>query len=94
MYIANVPYEDMAQSKICPVVILSDSFLVIDCLKMISKPACQSEYTLKEWKYAGLRKPPTVRLSKRIELDCSSFIKKVGSLHPLDIIEIQKRITV
>lgn len=34
VYIANVPFEDLPQSKPRPVVILVDSVLVVDCLKI------------------------------------------------------------
>lgn len=91
IYLANVPFEDLPQSKVRPVVILDDAALIVDCLKMTSHPPRQGEYVLAYWEEAGLRKPTTVRISKRLALDQSRFIKRLGSLHPFDIIEIQKK---
>lgn len=93
IYFANVPFEDVPQSKPRPVIILDDSVVIIDCLKMTSQPPRPGEYVLQYWKEAGLKKPTTVRLSKRLALQPSAFIRRLGSLHPIDIIEIQKRLT-
>ena len=35
--LANVPFEDINQTKIRPVVVLDDSAVVIDCFKMTSQ---------------------------------------------------------
>lgn len=93
IYLANVPFEDTPESKVRPVVILEDGVVFVDCLKMTSQPPRQGEYVLQKWGEAGLRKPTTVRISKRLELGPDAFLKRIGSLHPIDILEIQKRIT-
>ena len=93
VYLANVPFEDTAESKIRPIVILDDSAVVIDCLKMTSKPPRLGEYVLQKWREAGLKKETAVRISKRRSLNSATLIKKLGSLQAIDIIEIQKRIT-
>ena len=46
IYIANVPFEDVPQSKLRPVIILKDFVLTADCLKMTSKPPRRGEYAL------------------------------------------------
>lgn len=94
IYIANVPFEDLPQSKPRPVIILADSVLVIDCLKMTSKPPRRGEYVLQKWREAGLLKPTTVRISKRLLLNRNVFLKRIGTLHPIDVLEIQKRISI
>lgn len=93
VYIANVPFEDLPQSKPRPVVILADSVLVVDCLKMTSQPPRRGEYALQKWREAGLLKPTTVRISKRLLLNHSALLKRIGALHPIDIFEIQKKIS-
>lgn len=92
--IADVPFEDRNQSKIRPVVIL-DYNTIVDCLKATSAaPRANSpaDYQLKMWGFAGLRKPTVVRVSKRIEIEQSRIVRKIGSLHPRDVYEIQKLI--
>ena len=48
---------------------------------------------IKMWKEAGLKKPTTVRISKRLLLKPDAIRKHVGSLHPIDMLEIQKRLS-
>lgn len=92
IFIARVPFEDIQQSKIRPVLILHECVYLIDCLKMTSAQPRFGEYVLKEWQKAGLNKETTVRISKRLKLDKANFIKKIGHLQPIDIIEIQRLI--
>lgn len=37
IYIADVPFEDLPETKLRPVVVLEDSVILIDCLKMTSQ---------------------------------------------------------
>ena len=93
IYLADVPFEDTPESKIRPILILGTCAVLIDCLKMTSHPARLGEYTLQKWSEAGLRKPTTVRFSKRLQLRQQCLRKKLGHLHPIDIFEIEKRIS-
>ena len=93
IYIADVPFEDLPQSKPRPVIILEDSVVLIDCLKMTSHPPRPGEYALQKWHEAGLLKPTTVRLSKSLLLPLNALRKRLGALHPIDILEIEKRIS-
>lgn len=89
--IADVPYEDLPQSKVRPILVLGASDTVeIDCLKMTSQPPREGEYKLKKWKEAGLRKETTVRLSKRLDLPERNIRKKIGHLDKVDILNITK----
>ncbi len=90
VYIAEVPFEDLAEMKVRPVVILEDSVALVDCLKLTSQTPRYGEYVLQKWSEAGLLKPTTVRISKRLALKPDLFRKRIGSLHPIDILEIQK----
>lgn len=93
IYLANVPYEDLPQSKLRPVIVLDHTVAIVDCLKMTGQAPRPGEYVLKKWQEAGLRKPTTVRLSKRLSLVPTAFIKRIGSLHPVDIIEVSRRLS-
>lgn len=93
IYLADVPFEDLPQSKLRPVIVLEGSAVVVECLKMTSHPPRPGEYVLRKWEEAGLRKQTTVRLSKRLALSHCSFLKRIGSLHIIDIVEIEKRLS-
>lgn len=93
IYLADVPFEDLPQSKLRPVIILEDGTVLVDCLKMTSQPPRPGEYLLQRWAEAGLRKPTTVRLSKRLALPPAAFRKRLGELDLVDIFEISKRLT-
>ncbi len=90
IYIAEVPFEEIPVTKIRPVLILGDFVAAIDCLKMTSQPPRSGEYVLKEWKEAGLHKPTTVRIAKRLSLPKGNLRKRIGRLSIVDIAEIQK----
>lgn len=57
---------------------------------MTSQPPRLGEYVLRCWKEAGLLKPTTVRTSKRLALDVVNMRRRIGTLSPIDIIEIEK----
>lgn len=91
--LADVPFEELPKSKVRPVVILDKQDVSILGLKMTSKPPRAGEYTLVQWKKAGLKQPTTVRVSKRLKLPNEKIQKKIGHLTPLDIAGIQKAIS-
>ena len=90
--LANVMFEDVPESKVRPVLVLNGGAVVIECIKMTSKPPRTGEYEVKMWKEAGLHKPTTVRLSKRLCLDANRVLKRIGHLDPVDIIKIEQLI--
>ena len=81
IYFAHVPFEDLPESKPRPVIVLDDLTVAVVCLKMTSHSPRLGEYSLKRWRDAGLMKPTTVRISKRLSLGRKQFIKRLGSLH-------------
>ena len=89
--IAKVYFEDLPVAKIRPMLILGYSTEAV-CLKMTGQPPRPGEYILKEWAYAGLAKPTTVRIGKIVSLQRSQISKRVGHLHPPDIVAIQRLI--
>ena len=48
------------------------------------------EYDITKWQSAGLKKPSTIRVTRRLELDENDLISKMGDLHPVDIVLLQR----
>lgn len=90
IYLAYVQYEDVPAGKIRPVLIIDeDTAYPINCIKMTNHEARSGEYELVRWEKAGLMKPTTVRMQKRLALDENAFKKKLGDLDPVDIVNIE-----
>ena len=88
--LANVGFEDVESSKVRPVLILGQEALILDAVMMTGQQPRGGEYALKFWKEAGFHKETAVRISKRLHLSESAIIKKIGTLLPADILEIEK----
>ena len=94
IWLANVKFDDDPNSvKRRPVLVLDHNVAYILSVKITShapRPNFKGEYALKFWKIAGLAKPSTARLSKKLRLRDTDLVRKIGRLHPVDIIYIQK----
>lgn len=94
IWYAKVKFEDdPTQVKSRPVLVISPEKCYILSLKITGtapRGGYSGEYALLKWKEAGLNKQSTVRASKRLRLVSTDFIHKIGRLHPVDIIAIQK----
>ena len=90
VFLARVPFEDLPEEKVRPVLILAEGNGFVECIKMTSKPPRGGEYPLRFWGESGLKKPTTVRVSKVLRLKATSFIKRIGRLSIADIVEIQR----
>lgn len=91
IYLAKVRYEDIGDYKVRPVLIMkSGDAAPIECIKMTGQPPRFGEYTLREWRKAGLRKQTVVRIGKRLRLDTSDIIKYIGRLDLADIIVLDQ----
>ena len=87
IWIARVEFEEGSGSKIRPVLIIDGTRCYVLSLKITSHdPRTQfpGEYQIIEWKEAGLMKPSTIRISKKLNLPADSFLKKIGRLTELD----------
>lgn len=88
---ADVPFEEINQSKKRPVVILSEREALVLSLKMTSHEPrykkLEGEYELMKWAEAGLLKPTVVQCSKVLRLNKGALTnKKYGRLAATDII--------
>lgn len=91
IYLARVTYEDVIGSKIRPVLVLQNgNMITIECLKMTGQSPRAGEYTLQEWSKAGLNKPTVVRIGKRLHLNTSEIIKRIGRLDLADIVALEQ----
>lgn len=92
VWFAAVRFEDSLQIKNRPVVVTSSGDIYVLALKVTSHAPRNEwgEYALQHWQLAGLQKPSTVRISKRLRLQHRDMIRKIGRLHPLDIVNIQR----
>lgn len=90
--IAYVGFENTDDFKIRPVLILGKEALLLDALMMTGQPPRTGEYALQFWAEAGLHKATAVRISKRFQLSPDAVVKRIGALHPADILAIEKMI--
>lgn len=90
VWFASVRFEDSDEVKARPVVITDHGEVYVLALKVTSHAPRDAwgEYALVYWREAGLSKPSTVRISKRLRLEPRDMIRKVGTLHPMDIMSI------
>lgn len=92
VWFAAVRFEDSPQIKNRPVVVTSSGAIYVMALKVTSHVSRNEwgEYALQHWQAAGLNKPSTVRIGKRLRLQQSDMVHRIGKLHPLDILNIQR----
>lgn len=92
VWFAAVRFEDSPQIKNRPVVVTSSGAIYVMALKVTSHVPRNEwgEYALQHWQAAGLNKPSTVRIGKRLRLQQSDMVHRIGKLHPLDILNIQR----
>lgn len=98
VWLAKVAFEDdPSQTKTRPVLVISETECYILSLKITShdpRPNYQGEYQIQRLEESGLNRPSTIRTSKRLRLVQSDFVKKLGRLHFVDIIEVRKILSV
>ncbi|MFC2822133.1 MAG: type II toxin-antitoxin system PemK/MazF family toxin [Sphaerochaeta sp.] len=92
IHMAEVSFEDVDETKLRPVLILEDKVCLVSCLSITSNTARAEDYVIQMWKEAGLKKPSAIRLLQALNLDPSLIGRKIGTLHPIDILEIQERL--
>lgn len=95
VWLASVRYEDTNQVKIRPVVIVKTikGEQIVLALKVTSHPPREEypgEYVLTEWRYAGLDRESTVRVSKQVKIGRGAFGRRLGALHAVDVVQIKR----
>ena len=55
------------------------------------KPRCNWDHPIKQLVYSGLNKESTICAGQLIKFTSIDLTKKIGDLHPIDIIEFQKK---
>ena len=95
IWLATVYFEDNpTQAKERPVIVIditaSYIYVAIKVTGTAPRLKYAKEYAIRNWAYAGLRKASTARCSKILRIPRSEMIHYIGTLHPVDIMEIQK----
>lgn len=89
LYYAKVKYEDDSnQFKVRPVIVIENKGHSVLCYKVTGTEPRENqkgEYTIKDWRQAGLRKPSTIRATKSISYQPNILVKYIGKLTYKDI---------
>ena len=93
IYLARVPFEDVEETKVRPVLIWNDLAYVI-AFKMTSADRGDNdeEYQVKYWKEAGLTKPTSIRIKKLLKLSEDDLVQKMGVLDKRDQLRFSLRV--
>ena len=96
IWLARVAFGDKPTiQKVRPVLIVSPNEAFILSLKITShepRKYCEGEYVIIKWKEAGLHKTSTVGCAKQLKLNEDDLLKRIGRLHPVDIVEIRREL--
>ena len=85
VWLANVEFEDAPETgKIRPVLIVGHQEVLVLSLSMTGTERPQ-DYKIQDLQSAGLNKDTFVRTHKINKMSNDSFIKQLGTLHPIDI---------
>lgn len=90
---AYVSFEDEeAEGKERPVLVLDGDIVYVIALMITSHEQrnLYGEYDVTKWQSAGLKKPSTIRVTRRLQLQESDLIYKMGDLHPFDIVMLKR----
>jgi hypothetical protein len=68
IWLAEVPFEDVPDRKVRPVLVIEGKGYYIDCWKMTTNTNVPDALEIIKWEEAGLNRKTAVILSKRIEL--------------------------
>lgn len=93
IYWAYVYFQDIYNGKRRPVIQLDNNTFVPLIAPITSHTARDKlDYSIKDWREAGLTKPSTIRLSKRIKLNKTLLDSYIGKLSIEDSEELDKLI--
>ena len=92
VWLAKVRYDDSMDIKIRPVLIIDTKLMTVFALKMTGqnpRANYSGEYSVIKWHEAGLDKQTVIRASKKLSLCDSDFVKRLGRLQVIDIVNIK-----
>lgn len=89
---AYVAFEDEPDGKRRPVLILESGEVYAVALKITSHEARSlwGEYEIVQWETAGLTKPSTIRVTRRLQLREEDLHEKIGDLQLIDIANLKR----
>ena len=89
---AYVAFEDEPDGKRRPVLVLENGEIYAIALKITSHEARNiwGEYEIVQWKTAGLSKPSTIRVTRRLRLRNEDLDEKIGDLQLMDIANLKR----
>lgn len=93
IWLASVKFEDKPDIKKRPVLVVAPDMAYFISLKITThepRDTHSNEYKIERWKEARLNYPSTIRASQILKLEERDFIHKIGQLHPVDIMAVQK----
>lgn len=91
---ADVKFEDSPQEKRRPVIVIDESTAFVLSLAITSsspRPGYR-DYVLRDWESAGLKKPSTVKLGRKVPLARDKFVSKIGVVSKTDQIRIMMQV--
>lgn len=93
LYVVKVFFDDGVNFKMRPVIQVKSDANSSNAFAVISSNTSRSgisELTIKDYKYAGLKKESNIRLSKRISNPTN--LKYIGALSATDSAELSKKL--
>ena len=92
LWYAKVKFEETDGYKDRPVLVTGTGEVLVLAVMITStgQRSVWGEYDIVFWKSAGLAHPSTVRCTRKLKLERHDFRRKIGDLHPTDILNICK----
>jgi len=92
IWLANVKFEDNPNViKIRPVLVITPQDVFVLAHKMTGTERTK-DYEVKNWQKSGLEKKTFIRVNIELQLRERDLLRKIGTLHPGDILGFQKHI--
>ena len=72
--------------------VLEDNIVCVIALQITSHDQrnMYGEYDVTKWQSAGLTKPSTIRITRKLRLEERDLISKMGDLQPFDIVMLKQ----
>lgn len=89
---AYIAFEEGNGGKQRPVLVLEDGTVYVIAFMITSHDQrnLYGEYDITKWQFAGLTKPSTIRITRKLRLEESDLIRKMGELQAFDIVLLKR----